>query len=40
MSGNATLTMVTSSSSMNVPMHTATSVHHLLPAAGSLAHDD
>ena len=31
MSGRATLTMVTSSSSMNVPRQTATRVHHLFP---------
>jgi hypothetical protein len=31
MSGRATFTIVMSSSSMNVPRHTATSVHHLLP---------
>ena len=30
-SGSATVTMVISSSSMNMPRHTATSVHHLLP---------
>jgi hypothetical protein len=30
-SGRATVTIVTSSSSMNVPRHTATSVHHLFP---------
>ena len=31
MSGSATFTIVTSSSSMNVPRQTATSVHHLFP---------
>ena len=31
MSGRATLTIVMSSNSMNVPRHTATSVHHLFP---------
>jgi hypothetical protein len=30
MSGRATLTIVTSNRSMNVPRHTATSVHHFL----------
>ena len=30
-SGRATFTIVISSSSMNVPRHTATSVHHLFP---------
>src|SRR6476620_9727109 len=33
MSGNATLTIVMSSNSMNVPRQTATSVHHLSSAA-------
>ena len=33
MSGNATLTIVMSSKSMNVPRQTATSVHHLSSAA-------
>jgi hypothetical protein len=31
MSGRATFTIVMSSSSMNVPRHTATSVHHWFP---------
>jgi hypothetical protein len=31
MSGRATFTIVMSSSNMNVPRHTATSVHHLFP---------
>lgn len=34
MSGSATFTMVMSSSSMNVPRHTAVSVHHLFSAVG------
>jgi hypothetical protein len=39
MPGSATVTMVISSSSMKIPRHTATSVHHLLPGrAGTLAH--
>src|SRR5215467_10802510 len=37
MSGSATLTMVMSSSNMNVPRHTAPSVHHLFPRGAATA---
>ena len=40
MSGSATLITVMSSSNMNVPRQTATSVHHLLPLKSGVRDSD